>query len=191
MSFNEELIETRSAAAGWVEAAIPTHRGKCPDCVTQTTGPSWDYIDDFDRIAGAWGNGQCGGCGQLGKGWIMSGARRLPADPEDHELFIDALQREVLAELDQWAAVERSTIRARLLDELRRVCDELRAVGVDPAAITPTDRELVDEVCTGRDTDPGVYFEGYGEGVLHAWDHDPTEYGSAIIVGIDDFEVVS
>lgn len=76
----------------WAEFAASTHGGTCPDCITQTTGPTFDWIERGEVIGGT-GSGQCGGCGGLGMGWVSSGAEMIATFRKDNGEWIRSLDR--------------------------------------------------------------------------------------------------
>lgn len=155
---------------GWAEAAAPTHGGHCPDCPTQTTGPAWELVE-HGRITGTLG-GQCSGCGQIGMGWITTGAKPLPDDQADHVDFVAGLVAEAAALREQWAATERSEVRDRLARQVR-------------AAISSTADEA--DITTGSDYEPGIYRE---DDIWQAWDYDPID-GDVIVVTEHDVTVAA
>lgn len=75
----------------WVEFSAPTHDGTCADCLTQTTGPVFDHIE-HGKARGAWGDGQCGGCGGFGMGWVASGAEMVATFRADMLWWLTNLQ---------------------------------------------------------------------------------------------------
>jgi len=138
----------------WVEFAAATHGGSCPDCgFSQQTGPAWDSVER-GAVRGSSGDGQCGGCGRIGSGWVHSGALRLGADSDgptlsEHASDFDALVAERRAEV---VREQRSAVAARHAE----VLDQLRAGNADGL--------------DGSDTNPGSYVDG---GQLITWAQVP------------------
>ncbi|MCA1844470.1 MAG: hypothetical protein LC792_15030 [Actinobacteria bacterium] len=64
-----EEVKTYVQHGAWVELARSTHDGHCPDDPTQRTGPAWDWVE-HGAVRGSYGDGQCGGCGGLNRGWV-------------------------------------------------------------------------------------------------------------------------
>lgn len=170
----------------WVEFAVATHGGHCPDDPTQTTGPAWDWIED-DRVKGAWGNGQCGGCGRLGRGWVHSDSERI--DEHRAEDQLRDLADRFRARVDEAYAEVREDIRQRLTRDLRDALAALAPVADQlPANVAQWYRRdvddedlarLIEEHVTGTDMEPGVMREA---GVWLAWDYDPTDGDDVITV---------
>lgn len=173
----------------YVEAAAPTHGGCCPDCPTQRTGPAWDLVE-HGQITGSYGGGQCGGCGQLGKGWVATGASKLPADEDDHEDFIGALIIEAAALRDQEYARSRSILRADLAEQLTEAIDDM------PSSPFDTDDEEWDDWMREHDVDFSnsggdgpLFIEHDGTGLV-AWAYDPADStGAGIEVTVDDLKL--
>lgn len=171
---------------GHAEAAAPTHGGHCPDCVTQTTGPAWDWVER-GTIRGTYGTGQCGGCGQLSQGWVHTGAKVLPDDPADHEAFIDALMVECVGLRDQAYARMRSQIRADLAAKLTG------AVAAKPAGPFDAGAEVWDnwiyefDVSFDNSGGDGPIFYDPDHDVVTAWAYDPAgPDGRGIEVLVED-----
>jgi hypothetical protein len=174
---------------GWAEAAAPTHGGRCPDCPDQRTGPAWDWVE-HGSIKGTYGDGQCGGCGQLGKGWVHTGARTLPDDPADHEDFVAALKAEAAALRDEAWAKARSEIRADLADRLataiREQPDRLHYDNDDEFEAELDAWRRWHDVSADNSGGDGPIFEE-DDGTLSAWAWDPDrESGDGITVTVDD-----
>lgn len=166
-----------------VEAAAPTHGGTCPTCLTQATGPAWDWIEN-GVIKGTRAS-QCGGCGQLGSGWVHTGARQLPADPTDHEAFVTALTVECAGRRDAEHAHIRSQIRGDLTDRLAA------AVAAKPAGTYKDDEdEWYDwfrdhNVSWDNSGGDGPIFLDV-DGNVTAWTYDPADSSEWIEVTVDD-----
>ena len=162
---------------GYAEAAAPTHQGRCSDCPNKVD-PLWDLVSPDGNITGTIG-GQCQSCGQLGKGWVHTGARKLPADPQDHEEFLDALKREAEArQAEEWATL-RSAIRADLIDRLKAAVKAMP----EPDSCDWEDWTSWHDVSTSDGGDGPIYLL---DGQLSAWAPDPADHGDGIFVVLDD-----
>jgi hypothetical protein len=168
-----------------VEAAAPTHGGHCPDCPTRTTGPSWDLIES-GTIKGTYGGGQCGGCGQLGQGWVHTGARLLPFATVDHEEFIEALKVECAGRRDEVHAVSLSEIRVDLAALLVAAIDDkpTHPYAEDDEAWS----DWFDDHHVSWDNSGGdgpIFFAKTGE--VSAWKGDPSDsYLEGVTVTAED-----
>lgn len=170
-----ESMEAHVSYGTWVELAIATHGGHCPDDPSQHTTPAWDWIDHITdsqsalHIAGTWGGGQCGGCGQLGQGWLHTGAVDLGGvDPAEIADRITAMATALEAQADKAATKEAGELRQALIVKLRAALADLAAGAVE------------EDVLTGSDVEPGVWRND--DGVIEAWDNDPRDWCSFIAV---------
>jgi len=161
-------VELR-ASGTWLEAAAPTHGGHCDTCETQTTGPAWDWVED-GRVRGTCGDGQCGGCGMLGRGWVTTEARDLGDLPIDE---IPAVVRALVAEAREMQAEaweeQIEEISGGLHADLARMVEALEAGWEDLD-------DLIDESAS---TEPGVCIRAYecDPPLLVAWAWDPRHLG--------------
>ena len=179
------------SAGSWVEFAAATHVGYCPDCPTQRTGPAWDWIDHVSdsrsalHVAGAHGDGQCGGCGGLNRGWVTGGARDLTGvDVDEVDAVLEEMVAEVAKEVDARQGRRAAQIRRDLLDELAQVV----ASGVTEAEDEDEDDDAVFDrlraagvyVRRGTDTEPGILKPSWTRRLSSrdgwsAWDLDPRQ----------------
>lgn len=168
-----------------VEAAAPTHGGACPYCPTQIVTTPWDVVDN-GVIRGTF-SGQCGGCGQLGEGWVLTGARPLPVHPLDHAEFVEALKVECAGLRDGQYAVNRSEIRADLAPRL------VDAIATKPAHPYAEDDQEWDDWIDRHDVTPWGNIDAdthativlADDGSVSAWFADPAT-GEGIEFTADD-----
>jgi len=165
---DEELIRWRQTGT-WLEAAAPTHGGHCDTCETQATGPAWDRVED-GCVVGMSGEGRCGGCGRLGRGWVHTEARDFGCLPADE---IPAVVRALVAEAREMQAEAWEEQIEEIGGGLH--ADLARMVGALEAGWEDLD-ELIDESAS---TEPGICLRAFERPMpeIVAWAWDPRHLG--------------